>query len=305
MKGPDFIIVGAPKGGTTSLYHYLKQHPQIHMGVLKDSHFFLHDGGSPAMSGPSDRDRRREMIKSWPAYLKQFQGVGPRQVCGEIGVRYLDSPSACRAIGRRLPDVKLIAILRQPVERAYSHYRMYRRNGSEPCSSFEQALADEPKRLEDGWFRAVHQHLGYYHRHLKPYYEQFPRAQIRVYLFDDLKADPDGLMRDLFGFLGVDADFRPDMTIRFNQAGEIANPLLRLAWSTTRGLRSRVAPLVPVNLRGRLVSWIAKRPVTAEVVRQPLGEKTRLTLLGAYRDDIRQLSELIGRDLSHWLESGP
>ena len=304
MSGPDFIIIGAPKGGTTSLYHYLRQHPQIHMGVLKDSHFFLHDGGSPRMGGPSDKHREREMLKTWSAYQRQFQAARAEQISGEIGVRYLDSAAACRAIRRRLPEVRLIVILRQPVDRAYSHYRMYRRNGSEPCATFEQALADEPRRLQEGWFRALHQHLGYYHRHLRPYFEQFPREQIRVFLFDDLQADPHGLMRDLFGFLGVDPDFRPDMTTRFNRAGEIANPVLRWAWSASRGLRSRATPLVPVQLRGRMVAWIARRPVTPHPTER-LNGQTRLALLDAYREDIRQLSALIGRDLSHWLKAAP
>lgn len=300
MNVPDFIIIGAPKGGTTSLYHYLRQHPQIYMSVLKDSHFFLHDGATPCMGGPSDKDRNREMIKTWSAYQKQFQAAGPDQVCGEIGVRYLDSPAACQAIRRRLPEVKLIVILRQPVERAYSHYRMYRRNGSELCETFEQALADEPRRLQEGWFRALHQHLGYYHQHLKPYFENFSREQIRVFLFDELKADPAGLMRDLFVFLGVDPEFRPDMMTRFNRAGEIANPMLRWAWSASRGLRSRATPMVPVQMRGRLVSWMASRPVKPHAA-PPLAEQTQRALLEAYREDIQRLSELLGRDLSHWL----
>lgn len=301
MSSPDFIIIGAPKGGTTSLYHYLRQHPQIFMSVLKDSHFFLHDGGSPRMGGPSDRHRNREMIKSWPAYLKQFRGARPDQVCGEVGVRYLDSPSACRAIRQRLPEARLIVTLRDPVERAHSHYRMYRRNGSEPCATFEQALADEPRRLQEGWFRGLHQELGYYYRHLLPYFEHFPRDQIRVLLFDDLGDHPQGLMRELFGFLGVDPDFQPDMATHFNRAGEIANPMLRWAWSASRELRSRAAPLVPVQLRGRLVAWIANRPVTPHGT-ECMDELTRVALLDSYRDDIRQLSGLIGRDLSHWVQ---
>jgi len=303
VSAPGFIVIGAPKGGTTSLYHYLRQHPQIYMSVLKDSHFFLHDGGSPPMRGPSDSSREREMIKTWPAHQKQFRAARPDQVTGEVGVRYLDSPAACRAIRRRLPDVRLIAILRQPVERAYSHYCMYRRNGSEPCATFEQALAAEPGRLQQGWFRGLHQELGYYHRHLLPYFAHFPRDRICVLLYDDLKHDPQGLMRELFAFLGVDPDFEPDMSTRFNRAGEIANPVLRWAWAASRGLRSRATPLVPVRLRGRLVAWIANRPVTPRAPER-LQEQTRAALLEAYREDILQLSGLIGRDLSHWLEPG-
>lgn len=301
MTRPDFIIIGAPKGGTTSLYHYLRQHPQIFMGILKDSHFFLHDGASPVMGGPFDRQRQREMIKSWADYRKQFRAPDSVRVKGEIGVRYLDSPQACTRIRQRLPDVKLIAILRHPIDQAYSHYCMHRHRNSEPSTTFEQALADEPRRLREGWFRSIHQHLGYYHRHLLPYFENFDRKQTKIYLFDDLESDPTGMMRDLFGFLGVDPDFGADLSTHYNQAGELANPVLRRLWSASRGLRSRLTPLVPVRMRGHLVRFIANRPVMPHA-RQPLAEATRLALLDAYRDDIRQLSELIGRDLSHWLD---
>jgi len=299
---PDFILIGAPKGGTTSLYHYLRQHPQVFMSTLKDSHFFLFDGKPPPLSAPSDQFRRREMVKSFADYQRQFSGGSEAKALGEVGVRYMDSPEACQRIRRRLPDAKLIIILRHPVDRAWSHYRMYRRNGSEPCETFEQALADEPRRLKEGWFRGVHRDLGFYYRHLLPYFEAFPRDQIRVYLYDDLRANAGGLMQDLFNFVGVDSDFRPDMATRFNEAGELANPVLRWVWSASRGLRSRVTPLVPVALRGHLVSWIARRAVTP-AAKELLAEDTLLALLEDYRDDIEKLSGLIGRDLSHWLVS--
>lgn len=274
------------------------------MSVLKSSQFFLHDGEPPPMKGPTDSNRSREMIKSWSDYQEQFKGAGPGQITGEIGVRYLYSQTACDGIRNRVPAAKLIVVLRHPVQRAHSHYLMYRRNGSESCTTFADALADEPRRCREGWYRGLHKTLGFYCEPLKRYFDTFPREQIKVLLYDDLVTDSAGLMRDLFQFLAVDESFEPDTNRRFNEAGQIANPLLRQVWTTSRNARSRVAPLVPVSLRGRLSNWIAKQPVKP-VASEAMTVEIWNSLLNDYRQDIFCLQELIGRDLAHWLRSEP
>lgn len=225
---PQFLLIGAPKSGTTSLYHYLKQHPQVWMPTIKEPHWFLFDGPEPpAMGGPHDATRRRELIQRWEDYLALFADCPPGLVAGEASIRYLYSAQACAAIKRRLPQVKLLAILRHPVDRAYSAYQRDRVFGVEPCATFAAALADCPRREREGWFRGIHESLGRYGAALAPWYAHFDRSQLRVYLYDDLRSDPLKLMRDLYEFIGADPEFTPDMSQQFNVTGVIKNPVLR------------------------------------------------------------------------------
>ena len=133
-------------------------------------------------------------------------------------------------------------------------------------------------------------------RRLARYYALFPRERIRIFLFEDLEADPLALMRDLFTFLGVDHGFRPDVSRRHGTTGEVSNPVMRLLWRGTAGVRRAVRPLVPVGWRDRVFAW-----VTRDGVKAPLAPATRAHLMEQFRPDIVALQALIDRDLSAWL----
>ena len=179
MTLPNFLIIGAPKSGTTSLYRYLNQHPQIYMSRLKEPHFFLYDRNCvPNCTDRVGLLRQREMVKRLSDYEKLFQGCGNAISIGESSIRYLYSQDACENIYRRIPKVKLIALLRNPVERAFSNFLRDKKRGTEPCHDFQSALADGKRRLEQGWFSGLHQHLGYYFHHLSKYYKIFEREQV-------------------------------------------------------------------------------------------------------------------------------
>lgn len=304
MPQPDFLIIGAPKSGTTSIYHYLQQHPQIFMASLKEPHFFLFDGKeAPLMNGPFDAIRRSEMVDSWDAYRSLFDHAGESLTCGEASIRYLYSKQACAAIHRRLPLAKLVVILRNPADRAFSSYQRDRQHGNEPCPTFEQALDEGERREQESWFIGAHESLGFYCRYLEPYFQTFGHERVRVLLHDDLRDNPGGMLRDLFEFLGVDADFEPSLSVKYNVTGAIENPFWRLLWMRTRALRARLLPYMPMSWRGRFFDLIASKPVQKRVV-QPMLPETRERLIGVYRNDILALQDLIGRDLSNWLDPG-
>jgi len=273
------------------------------MPRLKEPHFFLFDGPDrPRFGGPLGAYRAREMVQNWDDYQALFNSASTAQVTGEASTNYLYSDQARIAIDRRLPDCKLVVILRQPADRAYSAYQRNRFQGSEPIADFAATLAEEPRREAEGWHTGILKKKGFYARYLKPYLDTFGRERVRVYLFEDLVAKPEHVMRDLFQYLEIDPDFRPDLSQRFNQTGVIENPLLRMLWNGTRSMRSRLLPYVPLQLRGQLFNLIAsKSPRKASKV--PLDNTLRAELTEQYRDDILQLQDLIGRDLSHWLSS--
>jgi hypothetical protein len=168
---PNFLIIGAQKSGTTSLYNYLKQHPQIFMPRLKEPHFFTYEGQLPPH--PS-------VVTSWQDYRALFADARDEIAVGEASPSYLHGEQAPRRIAHYFPTIKLIAILRNPADRAFSNWMHNVSYGREELD-FGQALQAEERRIQEGvgylfWYR----YKGFYHRHLTRYLALFDRTQLRV-----------------------------------------------------------------------------------------------------------------------------
>lgn len=301
MPMPDFLIIGAPKSGTTSLYFYLQQHPQIYMSVHKEPCFFIADSASelPSSLPPGSVWRSRS---PHAAYEQLFASVPSEQIAGEASTQYLSSSVAPRLIHTHIPQARLVAILRQPVDRAYSQYLHNRRNGIEPLSTFQQALQAEDARRHKQTvpLDVFYKQSSMYVPQIQRYLALFPREQIRFYLYDDLRHDPQGVVRDLFEFLGVDDTFRPDMSEQYNVSGVPKNRFLfNLA-------NRRSPPLVRLVLRaiGSDYTLLRIKQVILRGLQQPaprLNRQFRQELTREFHDDILCLQELLQRDLSMWL----
>lgn len=297
MTMPNFLVIGAAKAGTTSIHNYLDQHPQIFMSRLKETNFFALEG-RPRFAGPHDRTIvNRDMIWRERDYRRLFRKVRDEIAIGESSPRYLYTPGTARRIHRSLPDARLVAVLRQPAERAHSHFVMRRRDGFEPCATLEEALADGPRRRRQNWASGRYIEQGFYARQLGEYFACFPRHQMRLFLFEDLCDDPQGLLRAIFGFLGVDEDVPIDTSRRDNVSGTLANPILRFLWTRTHPPRRVIRPLLPKGLRGLVSRFVISRSLQ----RVPLDRGLRRRLTALYRDDILELETMIDRDLSAWL----
>lgn len=264
MIMPNFLIIGAAKAGTSSLYEYLKQHPQIWMSPVKETNFFAFEGETLDFRGPGDQDWISSFsITKIEDYLNLFQGAENKIAIGEASPLYLYSPKAPERIRHYIPETKLIAILRNPVERAYSQFLMFLRDGREPLYDFAEAIEQEETRILNNWEWAwQYIRVGFYSVQLQRYFDTFDRSQIRVYLFDDFKTSPNSILQDIFQFLGVDNSFIPDMSIKHN------------------------------------VSLIAKHPKLAEPT---LDLQVRRRLVEVYQKDVLMLQDLLQRDLSKWL----
>jgi hypothetical protein len=298
---PDFVVIGAAKSGTTALHEYLRQHPQICMSRRKEPNFFAFDQRPPDFRGPFDRTLvNRDSIWRLADYERQFDRARPDQRVGEVSPKYLSAEGSAERMRRLIPEARLVAVLRQPADRAWSHFSMLRRDGFEPCATLEEAIADEPRRQAENWSTGRHFERGLYAKQLRRVYDRFPREQIRVYLYDDFTADPEALFRDLFRFLGVEPGFVPDMARRPNVSGDVRNPVLRWLW-TRPGARSFVRPFLPKALRQAVSGWVIRH----ELIRREMPLETRSWLTELYGDEILRLQELLGRDLSAWLEPRP
>jgi hypothetical protein len=283
MPLPDFFLIGAPKSGTTALYRALRRHPDIYMPALKEPHYFSHDPAGPDWARRRSTRRQRAARVTTPlAYFRLFSQVSGQRAIGEASTSYLRSELAARRIREQLPEAKLIAVLRHPVERAYSSYWFYVSIGVEVASSFEDAV--DPSRPRRGPMMGdQHMSHGFYHAHLSRWFSLFAREQIRIYLHEELCMAPESVLHDLLGFLGVD----PSVGVGIPHA------------NATRISRAPQLHRLAVNVGPAVMERALRR---FSVTPPPMQPQTWRSLLERYRLDIENLQTLIDRDLSHWLD---
>ena len=297
---PNFLIIGAAKSGTTAIYHFLKQHPDIYMSPVKETNFFALEGSKLNFNGPGDRDNICAFsITQIEDYVKLFEGAEGKRAIGEASPMYLFDKSSADRIKSHIPNVRIIAILRHPVERAFSQYLMFVRDAREPYTrDFRRALLEEDKRKQLNWEWAwQYKQVGFYAEQLKRYLSLFDISQIRIYLYEDLLSNPVKLLQDIFEFVGVNSELIPDIKARHNESVLTRNTALEAFLSNPSITSKILKPILPKRVRKTLVS-IGKK---INVTRPKLNPKIRSELIAIYREDILELQNLIGRDLSAWL----
>ena len=295
MVVPNFLIIGAAKAGTTSLYRYLQQHPQVFMSEPKEPRFFAYRERphGAARAGATNRGPL-----TFEQYCRLFDAAQGARAIGEASTLYLYSRIAAREIHRRIPEAKLIAVLRHPVDRAYSHFLHGVRDGWEPLRDFRQAVDEEAPRIAQGWGPRWHYlRRGLYAAQLRRYLALFGREQLAVYLYEDLCRDPPALMRSVFDLLDVDASFRPSVATRYNAAWV---PRVRTLDDTFRA-QNRIGSSLRARLPEPLWTRVVPRIKELNRTRPRLGADHRGELLSFFREDILELQALIDRDLTHWL----
>ena len=303
MTLPNFLIIGAAKSGTTSLYRYLEQHPQVYMKV-KEPGFFAYEGRQVRLCGPEDQERfDARVVVERCAYERLFADVTTEKAYGEASVAYLYIRGTAERIRRYAPDMRLIAILRNPVDRAFSSYLHMRRDGREPLPAFEEALEAEDARVQANWDYIWHYtRLGFYYEQLQIYYSLFPREQIAVFLFDEFQQDPARVTQAVFRFLQIDDTFRPNTSLKYNVSGVPRMRRLHQFVSRPNPVKSGLRPFVPLAVRKYVGTMLMTWNVTG---RKPqMKRQTRRQLQTLFREDIFRLQELIGKDLSGWLADG-
>lgn len=294
---PTFLVVGAGRSGTTSLHDYLVQHPDVFVPPVKaPSHYYAVDA---TRSGGLERrlSTANHFVADPDAYRRLFDGWSGERAVGEVSPAYLASPRVPHRIADELPAVRIVAVLRDPVERVRARWVARRRDGLER-RDLATVVADElasPLRLDDtaGTYVAA----GFVRHVLAEYLDRLGPDAVQVHLFDDLVADTPGVVRAVFSHLGVDPDVPVDTgLVRNRSGGVIANPVLRSLWTRTALPRTAVRRWVPPAVRDRAFALVARD--LAPVATDPDVER-RLREL--YHDEVVGLGELLGRDLGHWL----
>jgi hypothetical protein len=297
IRRPDFFIVGAPKSGTTAMYDFLRQHPQVFMTRLKDISFF-----------GQDLQFRRPRLSS-ERYLSLFSETNGALRAGEASVWYLYSKLAAEEIKSFSPSASIIAMLRNPVDMLYAQHSEFLHNCNEEIEDFEAALdAEEDRKQGKRLPKKVHLVEGLFYRETAKYAEQirrymdiFGRENVHVIIFDDFKQDTNKVYRQALKFLGVDPNFRPKIR-RVN-----SNKVLRNRWvqeflvAPPLLLKYVFDAVIPAQYSGRFLPYLV-RLNTRYVERPPLDPALRKRLQMELKPEVKQLGELLNRDLSHWYE---
>ena len=285
MNGlPDFIIIGAGKCGTTSLHNYLNQHPQVYICPQKETFFFTDDL-------TRQKNRVWGAVGDLAAYQTLFEAAPPHKTRGEISTVYYAYPPSAQSIYSLIPEVKIIAILRDPANRAFSDYQMHVQSGSEN-RDFDSLITANNRYVR----------LGFYYSHLLPFFETCPATNIKILLFEDFRKNPANFLQELFNFIQVDPTFIPDMEVKAREGGLPKNQAVNSLLNKPNPLRTTVATImklfIPLDLRQNIRSSLVKK----NLAKTKLSPTTRQKLINLYRDDICQLQDLLQRDLSPWLK---
>lgn len=310
---PNFFIVGAAKAGTSSLWDYLDQHPQIYMSPIKEPNHFCKDivykqcrddykreleikPGKDLLhylNGPLDKAHMTH-IEKFDDYLKLYKKVDGQKAIGENSNSYLYSQVAAKEIYSMNPDAKIIIMLRNPVERAFSHYLNDLRI-SFVTGSFEQEVNKDLNSDNYCWGQAyLYYKLGLYYEQVKRYYDVFPAEQIKVYLFDDYKKDSQAILKDIFSFLEVDNTFDCDVSRRLNVA-KMPKSIMLNKVLTSLGIKE----LLRKNLPSSIKAFFKNLAYSSARLPQ-MTKKEKENLWSVYNKDVENLSSLLGKDLTIW-----
>ena len=285
---PGFLCVGPGKTGTTWLWSQLAQHPEIFLPKKKEINYFNAESPeNPVVGNPN-------ALRSIDWYLQYFKSARPTQLCGEFSPSYFWSLGAAERIRAFDGGMRILAMLRDPVERSYSHYLYRRQMGSSKTKSFETEIKSCPFILD----------RSRYFDHLCRYFDRFPRDRVMVLFFDDMVRNPSELIRDVERFLGVSGLIPDKLGREINASGDARFPVVNRAIAFSRRIFLRYSPDLVMDWGRRLsLDYFVDRIRSGNVVRATkprLNVELERELRRWFRSDIESLESLLQRDLSSW-----
>lgn len=292
-KKPNFLIVGAAKCGTTSLFEYLRQHPDIYMPPCKEVSYFA--------------GRYGKNVMSLDEYLTYFSNSKYQKRIGEASGAYLYSEDTPKKIADTLgKEIKIIIILRNPIEMSYALWGQNLRDGNENLS-FIDAVEQQNIRLNDSSFKKririwLYQYAyidrAIYAPQVKRYFDTFGRKNTRVYIFEEFFTETEKSLADLYNFLEIDLHYRLTQYKKYNAAGRVRSKVLHRFYSEEHILTSLIRKTVPAPLRRGLIGWLYKINSQSSV-RKPLQPEVKAKIKKQFQPSIQDLEALLDRKLTH------
>ena len=299
---PDFLVIGAPKAGTTALHVALSDHPGLYMSAIKEPKFFLTDGPPPAKGGPGDALTYREHVWRRADYEALFDAAPPGTLKGESTPLYLYDRAALQRIRAQIPDARLVVIVRDPVERAHSNWTHLWSAGLEPVGDFVRACDQEQRRIAAGWSSFWHYTgLGRYGEQLEYVFSLFPREQVRVLRYRRLVDDPAGTLDQICAFLGVQPGLLteiPRQNVTSHPEPTLSHRAVSLAQRAGSAVGSWVPGLTAATLTGPLERYLQRHSRE----RQPLSWDQRQELIPRFEADIELLETVLGESFRDWVQ---
>ena len=293
--GPTFLVIGAARSGTTFLTRHLGRHPDIAITDPKEPHFLAYPGRRLDFGGPGDDETiNRLAVTDADRWLALFDPRSPQRGEGSVSTLYR-AETAVEAIREHCPDVRLVAVLRDPTARAHSAWLYQTGRGFETLD-FDEALDAEPDRIASGWHHLWHyEAMGHYATQLEPFLEAFGADRLLVLDADDLRADPAGTLDRCFAHLGVASIPLGGLDVEVNQGGVPRHRTVARAmrWARrTEPVRRAVTTVVPAGVRERIRSADLDRPV--------IDPDAAARLQAAYEQDRAALRRLLGDAAPGW-----
>lgn len=303
MALPDFLIAGVPKAGTTALHAALVRHPDLFLPAVKEPKFFLTDGPPPTRGGPGDAQTYQEHVWRRDDYERLFDPAPPGALRGEATPFYLHDLAAHARIRRLVPHVKLIVLLRDPVDRAHSNWTHLWTAGLEPEADFLTACRLEGQRKAAGWAPFWHYlDLGRYGAQLQHLYQHFPREQVLLMRYLELRRTPAAALDKVCAFLGARTgviDTVPAENVTRAVQNTRANAVLRYLLRTGAGFGQHFPVPLRKVVRGPLLALLHR----GHGRRIPLKPEDRAALLPAFAGDIALLQQITGQRYDDWLDA--
>ena len=294
MHKPDVFIVGAPKSGTTSLYTYLKQHPDIFMSEIKEPQYFA-----------ADTLQHQRRIRTLPEYMDCFAAAEREQRIGEASTAYLGSASAARELKKFNPNAQIIVMLRNPIDVMYSLHSERLFSNMEHIRNFEHAInSTETRTWRAGPFRKQpvirvgYREATHFSEQVQRYFEGFGRERVHVIIYEDLTMNCDAVYERVLSFLNVRPQSQPSIKLNANKRAR-SQSLHAFLNHPPRWVHGAIRSLVPDNIRPSVVRCFYKANVVTEP-RPLMDERLRKRLQKEYEQEVVQLSEVLKRDLTAW-----
>ena len=301
LNKPNFLIVGAAKSGSTSLYQYLSKHPEVYMPINKEPNYFVAEYQQKMnKKSPNYKKSIDRMIFQKSEYYNLFRNVSPKQkVIGEASVTYLyrydySIPKIKNELGE---NCKIIIILRNPILRAFSQYSYINELGFEKLS-FLDALKQEKYRLDNNWASTfAYAGQGMFYEQVKAFKNNF--ENVYILLLEDLVKDKNQEMNRIFNFLGIDPLPNGNYSEVFNSSGVPRFKFIRDFLVNNGVIKKVLRKLIPNGILRKLGLVIRNLNQGDKLV---INENEKLVLKDIYKEDINKLENLIKRDLNHWLK---
>ena len=290
----EFFVIGVARGGTTSLYNYLQQHPDIFLPKVKECNYFSEvESFDKEVYFPPEEGKEYHMkiIQSDTVYSNLFSEARPGQLKGEVSPSYMWDTNSAKRIYEHNKDAKVIVSLRNPMERAHSHYMMHYHTGYDKAPSFEDALKAKKNDIWGGG--NLYLEMGLYYEQLKAYYDLFDKSNIKIIISEDWTKQNGKALKDIYAFLGLEAcdDYQEEAA--FNTAKQLKNKGL-LDFLRSERIKRSLKWFLPEKTKDKIKEQLFYK----EAEKQALDANTYNSLKEYYKEDIKKTGALIGIDLT-------